>query len=320
MTVIRFSKQDYLMAFLNLYWLRPETALWRTLDCLALKDVEFHPPIIDIGCGDGVFSFTRAGGLFDPSYDVFIHTGKLDSFFLNVDIYDSFENKNSSPRVIREPAYTIDVGLDNKEALLKKALSTRLYKEVKLADANKILPVENSSFRTIFSNILYWIEKYPLTLREMNRIVADDGIVVLHVPNETFHEYSFYYRLHVKTSNHAWKWLHPIDRGRSQNIKFCRSFEEWRDDFVAAGFKVIHHRQYLSKTVLEAWDIGLRPISPYLIEMTNKLNPNDRADIKHKWIQGIVPLIEPLCELEWITDYDYPPGFHLFVLEKENAL
>ena len=84
MTVIRFSKQDYLMAFLNLYWLRPETALWRTLDCLALKDVEFHPPIIDIGCGDGVFSFTRAGGLFDPSYDVFIHTGKLDSFFLNV--------------------------------------------------------------------------------------------------------------------------------------------------------------------------------------------------------------------------------------------
>lgn len=316
MPELRLTKRDYLTAFLRLYWLRPETAVWRTLDCLALKEVDFHSPIIDVGCGDGLFSFTRAGGLLEPSYDMYSQVGELDYFFNNVDIYDTFEETISSPSVIRKPTYIIDVGLDHKEALLKKALSLGIYKEVELADANNRLPVEDGRFRTVFSNVLYWLGQYPVTLKEMNRIVADNGIVVLHVPSEAFRDYSFYHRLYLNTGDSNWEWLHLIDRGRSENIKFCRSFEEWRDDFSMAGFEVAHHRQYLSKTVLEAWDIGLRPISPYLIEMANKLDPSDRADIKHKWIKGIIPLLEPICELEWITDYDYPPGFHLFVLEK----
>ena len=65
------SRSDYLRAFLGLYWLRPETAVWRTLDCLALAEVAFKAPILDLGCGDGLFSFARAGGTVRPEYDVF---------------------------------------------------------------------------------------------------------------------------------------------------------------------------------------------------------------------------------------------------------
>lgn len=61
-STIENRKTDYLAQFMNLHWLRPETALWRTLDCMVLQDIEFFPPIIDVGCGDGLFSFTRGGG------------------------------------------------------------------------------------------------------------------------------------------------------------------------------------------------------------------------------------------------------------------
>lgn len=41
---------------LNIFWLRPETALWRYLDINTLRDFEFVGHSLDFGCGDGLFS------------------------------------------------------------------------------------------------------------------------------------------------------------------------------------------------------------------------------------------------------------------------
>lgn len=314
-TVAELGRDHYLRALLNLYWLRPETALWRALDCLALQEVEFRGPIADVGCGDGLFSFTRAGGTLVPDYDPFRQVGALDAFYDKVDIYNHFDESKIAPVVDQRPLYTIDVGFDHKEALLQKAMATGAYREVRLCDANVALPAEDGAFGTVFSNILYWLENYRTTLKEMRRVLADGGQVVLHVPSESFRDYSFYQRLHVRTGDPQWAWLHLLDRGRSDNIKLCRSFAEWRDDFAAAGLKVAHHRRYLSKAVIEAWDIGLRPISPYLIEMAGLLPDADRRRIKGAWIDGVMPLIAPLCRLDQAGDDINPPGFHLFVLE-----
>lgn len=310
------TKHDYLSSFMDLYWLRPETALWRTLDCAALMNVDFKGRILDLGCGDGLFNFVRAGGKIHPAFDVFCQVGDLEHFFENVDIYNHHDDSGGSPMVVTKPAYQIAVGLDHKQSLLTKAFATGLYDKVVEADANEPMPLDAGSFETIFSNILYWLENYRGTLREAHRILADDGKLVVHVPSETFSDYSFYQRLHVKPQNPDWQWLERLDRGRSENIKQRRPFDDWVADFEEAGFKVAQHRRYLSRTVLEAWDIGLRPLSPFLIEMSNKLTPEDRLDIKQKWVNGLMPLLEPLCELDWPTDRESPPGFFMFVLEK----
>jgi len=67
--------------FLNAYWLRPESALWRTCDVESMKGFEFKAPSLDLGCGDGTFSFLRAGGQFDDTYDVFMDVDNLETFF-----------------------------------------------------------------------------------------------------------------------------------------------------------------------------------------------------------------------------------------------
>lgn len=316
-SMLEDQKNNHLAQFMNLYWLRPETALWRTLDCMALQGIEFTPPIIDVGCGDGLFSFTRGGGMLSPEYDMFTQVENLDSFFDKVDIYNHFDESVVDPVVQKKTTYQIDLGLDHKEALLKKAVLLGCYNQVKVCDVNNPLPIENSRYRTVFCNILYWLENYKNALNEFHRILADDGKVVLFVPNDTFKDYCIYQRLYVKTGDPQWAWLNLIDRGRSENIKLCQSKKQWLSDFDVAGFKVVNHRQYLSKTVVEAWDIGLRPISPLLIEMSNKLLLKDRLSIKKKWIAHFIPLIEPLCELTWFTDNEFPPAFHLFVLEKK---
>lgn len=308
--------QHYLKEFLNAFWLRPETAAWRTCDCLALDGIPFTPPVADIGCGDGLFSFIRAGGRIDPRYDMFRQAGSLDGFFAKVDIYDHYDRRNLLPEVVEKPAYSVAVGIDHKQALLDKAAMLSFYHDLRLADANRALPLEDGTYRTIFSNILYWLDDYPATLKEIRRALADDGRVILHVPSETFRDYSFYQRLSVRGGDERWQWLHLIDRGRSDNIRQCKDFESWRAEFAAAGLAVVHHRQYLSKMLVEAWDIGLRPISPFLIEMANDLADGKRLDVKRRWIEALVPLISPFCALETPDDDAHPPGFHLFVLEK----
>ena len=55
--------KEILKNFLNAYWLRPETALWRTLDVEAMRTFKGTSPSLDLGCGDGTFSFIRAGGV-----------------------------------------------------------------------------------------------------------------------------------------------------------------------------------------------------------------------------------------------------------------
>lgn len=307
---------SYLAALMDIYWLRPETAAWRACDCLALEDVEFVAPIADVGCGDGLFSFTRAGGRIDRSYDMFSQVERLGDFFSNVDIFNHFDETAATPQVTVAPRYTIDVGVDHKQSLLDKAAALGFYTRTMTADANVSLPLEDGKYNTIYSNILYWLEDYGAALREMRRSLNDSGKVVLQVPNDTFKDYSFYQRLFVRTGDERWKWLSLIDRGRSENIKQCKSYSAWSAIFAEAGFKVSHHKLYLSKPLLEAWDIGLRPLSPFLIEMANGLSKEKRLDIKKRWVETLLPLVAPFCEIRTPFDETHPPGFHLFVLEK----
>ena len=150
-----------LKELLKMFWLRPETALWRAVDIMTMKDFKFESPSIDIGCGDGIFSFTRAGGQVEPDY----------KFFQHEDIYNSFNENMIRPTIKKLPNYKIDVGFDHKENLLKKAELLGLYNKTVCGDANKKLPFEDESFKTIFSDIIYWLDDPVAVFKELKRIL-----------------------------------------------------------------------------------------------------------------------------------------------------
>lgn len=170
--------QEVLNRFLNAYWLRPETALWRTLDVESMKNFEFVSPSLDLGCGDGTFSFIRGGGIHDDSFDVFMDVEHLEDFYNNVDVYDSYKNTNSI-QVKKHSDYMIDIGLDHKCNLMNKAANLGLYHEFVEADANRKLPFEDESFQTIFFNIIYWLNNPTQVFSEIYRILKKVAGVVL---------------------------------------------------------------------------------------------------------------------------------------------
>jgi SAM-dependent methyltransferase len=304
-------QNKYLKNLLEYYWLRPETAVWRAIDCAVLDGIELEPPVIDLGCGDGAFSFLRAGGCYSLDYDFSTETINLGKFFSNVDIYDHCDSAACSERIMEPAHYKIDIGFDHKPALLAKAALTGLYGRTVEGDANTELPFARASIRTVYSNILYWLEDYPATLREIARVLKPGGRCIIQVPSERFREFSFYQRLFVKTGNPQWEWLKLLDRGRSDSIKNYKSEAEWRMDFETAGLCVERCTPYLPRLVIEAWDIGLRPISPMLIEMASSLYPAKRREIKQKWVANLLPMLGPLCEHSSEEN-----GFYLFQLSR----
>jgi SAM-dependent methyltransferase len=304
-----------LKQLLNVYWLRPETALWRSIDILAMESFQFKSPSLDLGCGDGLFSFIRAGGCIGQSFDAFQSVTGLKDFFSNHDVYDS--PKAVNPGIVRKPGYRIDVGFDHKENLLRKARTLGLYRKLALGDANSRLPFDDDQFNSVFSNIVYWLNDPTAVFGEIRRILRPKGRCCVMLPNRTLPEFSFYYSLFIKGRRKEFAFLELLDRGRfAENIKQAKSADQWTRIIDRAGLKVVSLRQYLSKTVVQAWDVGLRPLFPVLCRMTASMDARSLLRIKKDWIATFEVFLEPLMRLDSLLKQGREPGFHCFILEK----
>ncbi len=59
--------KDFLSDFLKRYWFAPPVALWRSIEAKALSALDFPAPMLDFGCGDGLFTeaiFGKQPGIF----------------------------------------------------------------------------------------------------------------------------------------------------------------------------------------------------------------------------------------------------------------
>ena len=131
------------------------------------------------------------------------------------------------------------------------------------------------------------------------------------LPNTTLTEFSFYNQLYVKTGNPEWSFLSKLDRGRfGDNIRQVKSAETWESLFSSAGLQVKAHKQHLSKTIIQVWDIGLRPLFPVLRKMIVSLKPDQLCAIKSEWVSTVKSFLEPLSRMDDRLGQGKDPAFH----------
>jgi SAM-dependent methyltransferase len=298
--------------FLNLYWIRPEVAIWRTLDVLLLKSINFQKPIIDLGCGDGSLAFTLFNGKTSSSFDIYRTISSTKGFYDGKDIHTS--RNIIKPHIIKKPFKKIQVGLDHKQSLIEKASLLCIYEKVIKHDLEKPLPFANETFRTIFSNVFYWLNNIENILLESYRICKKNGKIILFLPDSEFKKHLIY-TLYKKN---GYEWAKILDRGIYQNIgKHCYTSNKWKNIFSKFNLSIDTHYNYLSPNLVKLWNVMTRPYSPYVIELSNQVRLSKRDEIKKRVTNELKPLLHSILKNE-IKSVGKKNLFHLFVLKKTN--
>ncbi|HNQ23275.1 MAG TPA: methyltransferase domain-containing protein [Phycisphaerae bacterium] len=281
-----------LRGYLDAYWLRPENALWMALRSDALAAAGWENPSLDVCCGDGVFSFLHHGGVFDPTFDVFLCVNRLDRVRdEHADVFD-YCDEGYVPTILRPAGVTIDVGTDLKPALLNKARCVNLYKRLVEHDANAPLPLPDAAYRTVYCNAAYWVTHIDGFLRELARVVQPEGRVILQVKLDSMRQYT----LDRHEAALGRRFLDLIGRGRLATWPTLTDRATWERRFAAAGLSIASSTPFVTRTHAHLWDVGLRPLAPLLIRMANALTPDTRAAIKRDWVDLLYELLEPLCD------------------------
>ncbi|MBD3249384.1 methyltransferase domain-containing protein [Candidatus Woesearchaeota archaeon] len=306
------ENETKLKKMLNLLWLRPENALLDVYKSNIFSDFKFESPSLDLSCGDGLFMFLHLGGELDQNFDYFQSTKakefKHDSF---VDIYDDCK-KEYSVDVTKPAKQKIDYGSDWKEGLLNKASKLGIYNQTILHDNNNLpLPFKDNELKTIYSNSIYWVNDINAILKDINRILKPGGIAGLEVMTPYFLE-----TLGKLKSVFSKEAIDILDRKRSETMPCNLTYSEWKDLFIQNGFKIKEVRNvYPNKLLLDIWNVGLRPISHLLIQMSDSLSEEKRAKIKEEWVDIFFKLLKPLLSMEKNYSLEDSP-YLMFILEK----
>ncbi len=260
------------LIYLN--WLRPESALFRFIEAdvlLGFKEKYLNYPLLDLGCGDGLFISILFGARINKIYDAY---ESID--FSKTDIYDDY--KKSPENFLIEKSGRIGFGIDIKKNMVMKAKNLGTYDEVKLGDA-RALPFENNCVNSVFSNMIDDIKEEELeqVFREANRILKKGGYFVFTTPTQRFREFLLYYNKAQESKKQGdmekYKLFLELDRGRSEWEP--KSLSLWKELFKKTSFELVQYVEYGSKDMLQFWDTGFRPFFHYLMDVRNILKHNE---------------------------------------------
>ena len=258
---------------MNLFWLRSENGLLVTFKSEVWQDFEFKSPSIDISCGDGLFAFLHLGGELDPDVDYFLSTDAKNFSHSNfIDIYNHFNEDYSVP-ILKRSSTKIDYGIDWKQSLIDKAAKLDIYKNLLVHDNNQLpLPFDNNTFRTAYSNSVYWVNDSAALVDDIYRIMQPGGEVVLEVATPYFYEVLD--DLKGKLDDEA---IAILDRNRRRTSPGLKTYSEWKKVMENSNFSIEEVKcVYPDKLLIKIWNVGLRPISHLLIQMSDNLSSEKR--------------------------------------------
>ena len=259
-------ESEYFEEYINAYWLRPESAVWRTKESEFLKG-KLIEPLLDLGCGDGINMAILKGWKFSREYDSFQAVK-----FEKDDIYDNFD-ESYAPK-INEEGDKAACAIDIKPSLVEKAKILKVYEKVIQGDIHNV-PVEDLTFKTVYSNVLKDFKNVSPILKEVHRILQEDGMLIFNTPTDKFKKNLYFINKAKELKKEgnielAEKYV-EYDRGRSVYSATQWSIEKWEKVLNENGFKLIEYMPYNGPAMMKFWDVGFRPFSVDLIEMYEKM-------------------------------------------------
>lgn len=265
-------------------------------------------------CGDGTHSSMICGARYHPDFDMYLSIKYMtkkkskkndkkihfktateeEDYYRGGDPYLYFNKKDYEGRMkfIKKPVNHFHWGCDIAPTLCDKATMLFIYDYVTVQDLSKPLDrAQSNAYRTIYSNVTYWMKNKIQLFKEQHRILTDDGVILMMAQDRIIHEQI---ALATVVRNNLKKlglkklpqWAKEIDRGRiAQTTGKLLSDKEWRTLFKKTGFEILYHGQYMSRDAYWQYDMDQRetfPTDSKLAQELIKLGPKG-IKLRREW-------------------------------------
>ncbi|MBI4990539.1 class I SAM-dependent methyltransferase [Candidatus Gottesmanbacteria bacterium] len=196
------------------------------------KYLPFKHPVLDIGCGDGMFAKVT----FSKCHPELVSGSQSDK-------------KEMLKRVQHDRLYgsEIDIGLDLAGSRINEARQSGIYKKIIIYDGKEI-PFQDNYFSTIISNsTLEHVSDLDTVLKEIYRVLKPGGLFITTVMAKPWEENLFGAKI---LGDLYKKWM-----GKKQIHRNLLTKNEWDEAFRKSGFIIKKAIGYLTPQACQLIDV-----------------------------------------------------------------
>ena len=281
------TQDELLQSFAELYWLKPYDIPWDALTAYQVASrIPAEGSLLDLGCGDGLFSALMFGARLATDADRFCGAQPRQQAILPDQQGDIYE-RAWIPRLARPPARQIAMGLDLKPHQLAVAKHLGLYQAL-VQGSFEAHQLPSSSYDAVFSVFaFYWADDLDRATAQVARILKDGGEFLVTLPSE--HLYGLHLAARLAEPEHsagaASRYFESLDGGRRRlTTRHARSQAEWREHFARHSLQLIDVVPIVNQLMFTMQDLGQRPFLPELIRHANTVIAPEQRDALKRYL------------------------------------
>ncbi|MBI3773327.1 MAG: methyltransferase domain-containing protein [Gammaproteobacteria bacterium] len=274
-----------LWRYFSLYFLKPFDAVNDTLTASLVYRLNWSGDFVEIGSGDGVYSYIMHGGSFPIWFDRYLLTD-----LGRADIYDT-HRENILPRANSLDFPIIKKAIDAKRSHVEKIKEIGFAQEAICAPYEQ-LPLLSESVEAVFFYTPHGLKDHLRALDEARRILRPGGRMLILLYDSRFKSAFLCHWLAQSLPGAFGRYFERLDSGRYKEItNLSKLPEEWEALFRQCGFSVVKCNVGLSTFAWKVYDIQTRPLLKSLIRLFNMLPSFLRTLFKIVWMVIWFPII-----------------------------
>ena len=265
-----------LWRYLNIYFLKPFDAVNDTLTSyLIFKKHKLEKNYLELGSGDGMYSFIMSGGKFPINFDRYIDVSlkKKDIFDTHKKEIKIYQNKN-----LTRPYLSIDT----KENHVKKIREIGFSKYTQASKLENIKLKNKNKFSLIFFYTAHGLNDFKKSVQQAKKLLKKNGKILILVFDDFVKKNFVCYKMSKKKFFPAF--FKKIDN-------YSKTTEDWINFFEKNGLKVSKISSGLSGTAWKVYDVQTRPILYFLIRFFNIFPSFLRVSLKLIWMISLYPFL-----------------------------
>lgn len=270
--------------YLNIYYLKPFDSVNDTITSDILLKFKWKNNYLELGSGDGMFSYIMHGNSFPIWFDRYLNIDldKKDIFESNLDHFPNVKKKFK----IR-PKVSIDARKHHILSLQKIGFSKK-----NIQNNYENIKYKNNSEKLVFFYTPHGLNSYSKSINVIQKILKKNGRALILLNLKKVEDCFVCYKLQKKFKNKLSSYFKRLDNGRfNETKKVSKSFTIWKKFFKNKKFKVSNYYSGLLPFVWKIYDIQTRPILKILINFFNFFPIKIRCIIKIFWMIFFYPIL-----------------------------